>query len=454
MRFASVVMSELFHSVIFVFHFATALLITFAIWVRCDPDLWISRMHVDTYHAQYNSSGLWWYDDDVTESDRSLLSLCSALNATDSRTCFAADLPLYERVPSDLGWHLFALLGHFEWISSAFALFYIRHSFNRYSWIFSTAMVLIGTIIFMPYRGKVFINEILIFWANFAVCAGVFYGYRNVHSGYARVAPEAVAETQQPAQVQATEASPSQSMDARFFLSGQGDLVADSLHLVELPALRFCEYSISAAELFVAVLCVYVQDPPAFMTIGGYTLILLTNLYGLLLHYSLISDNVKAVLASRAEVPRQLQMRSRSVLKVPPYMLGLSYEETVRLVLKKQVWGSYIASNSSTLLNSWLAYLVAVSLILYQETFLFGSDAPAFVVFAGWSLIVTFTSFGVWVTFVYWLPSYASRACWFLPDKDVFVIVVYGLDVLSLAAKLSIVGSLSYGFVFRAEGRC
>lgn len=449
-------MSELFHSVIFFFHFAAACLITFGIWFRCDPDLWVSRMRVDTYQVQHNSSGLWWYDEEPTDGYKRLLAECSRPNATDSAVCFAADLPLYEREPANIGWHLFALLGHFEWISSAFALFYIRHSWNKYSWIASTFMVFMGTLFFMPYRGSLFINETLLFWANFFICAGVFYGYRGVHSTSARIAPQPQQVEQSSPQAGAGEELRSLMMEARFKLSGIGNLQADSLRDVEMPALRFCEYSISAAELWIAVLCVFVQDPPAFMTIGGYILILLTNLYGVLLHYSLVSDQVKSVLASPSQAPpsQMLMTRVRMVLRVPPQMLGAGFTDTYREILKKHVWGSYIASNSSTLLNSWLVYIIAIALIFYQETLLFSSDAPAFVVFAGWSLIVTYTSFGVWVTLVYWFPKYASKFCWFLSDKDAFSVLVYGLDVLSLAAKLSIVGSLSYGFVFRAEGRC
>lgn len=452
-------MAEAFHWVIFAFHFAAACLLAFGVWLRCDQDVWVSRMYVDTYAAQANSTGLWWYDAEPSAHGLSLRAECSLAGAADNRACFDADLPLYERVKPGAGWHLFALLGQFEWISSSFAFFYIKHGWHRFSWVASSALVCVGTLLFMPFRGEVFYNEVLLMWANAAICVGVFYGYRGLYAE-SRVAPQAepdaVHETApEPASTDRSLHAPLLGRATR--LSGEGNLVAETLRAVQLPALRYAEYCITAAELWIAVLCVYVQDPPAFMAIGGYTLIFLTNLYGLLLHYSLVSDDVKVMLAARATLPRQISMKSRGVFRVPPAMLGLTYDEVYRQgteLVKRRVWGSYIASNSSTLLNSWLAYLVAMALIFYQETFLFSSDPPAFVVFAGWSLIVTYSSFGVWVTFVYWFPRYASRTCWFLADKDVFVVVVYGLDTLSLAAKLSIVGSLSYGFVFRAEGRC
>jgi hypothetical protein len=97
-----------------------------------------------------------------------------------------------------------------------------------------------------------------------------------------------------------------------------------------------------------------------------------------------------------------------------------------------------------------MVYAVAVCLLLYQQTFLFSADPPAFVVFAGWSLLVFYTSFGVWAT-----ALYATPARWFdAGGWDPYRVLVLGLDVLSIGAKLSIVGALASGFVFQAGGRC
>ena len=432
-------MVDWFHWVIFALHFVAALTITFGVWLRCDPDVWVSRMLVDTYNVQVNSAGLWWVD-----RSPSKIQECTFFNATQSKACFNSDLPLYERLPGNLGWHLFVLLGHFEWISSAFAFFYINYAWDHHSWWISSAIALLGTILFMPFRGTLFVNEVVLLWINLVVTLSVFMNYRSVHS---RPQPQP-----QP---------PSGTL-ARFKLTGEGDLVPSRLLDVQLPALRFCEYCITASELWVAVLGVFVLDPPAFMSLGGYTLILLTNLYGLLLHYSLVSDNMQMYLrlpaaGVDAALPPQASIPTgRRVLRVPHAMLGVQppFRDTIRLMAARRVWGSYIASNSSTLLNSWLAYLVSVALIFYQQTFLFSPEPPLFVVFAGWSLLLSYSSFGIWMTVVYWYPESLKKICCFLQTKEVYTIAVYGLDVLSLAAKLSIVGSLSYGFVFRAEGRC
>lgn len=439
-------MSEAFHWVIFIFHAAAALLITFGVWFRCDPGHWVSYMYVDTYQVQPGSPGLWWDDRDARD-----FAECSAVNSTNRRSCFDRDLPLYERAPSGLGWQVFGLLGHFEWISAAFALFYVKSAWYKSNWWVCTGVALLGTVLYMPFRGPVLVNQAVLQVVNFLVCAGVFYGYKDVY--------------RDPASRSELPSGPSE-MTARADLGGEGNLVPTRLRDAQLPALRFSEYCITASELWVAVLAVYVQDAPAFMSLGGYTLILLTNLYGVLLHYSLISDNVQAKLDGKTwSVPQQYTMFTqmatgapRKGLRVPESMLGAKpapgLADSLLEMMQRRVWGSYIASNTSTLLNAWLAYLVAIGLIFYQQTFLWSKEPPAFVVFAGWSLIVSYSSFGIWMTLVYWYPGTVTRLCCCVGERDTFKIALYGLDVLSLSAKLSIVGSLSYGFVFRAEGRC
>lgn len=442
-------MSEVFHWVIFVLHFAAALLIMGAIWFRCDPGVWATHLYVDTYEVQVNSSGLWWDQRDAAE-----VAECSIANNSGSRKCFEADLPLYERKAPDLGWQIFALLGHFEWISATFAFFYIKARWHKSSWWICCLSVLAGTVIYMPFRGPVFINQVVLQLISMVVCWYVFYGYRDVH----REGPAASSDVSGDLVFKT-------SLVFRGGLSGQDNLVPSKLADAHLPALRYCEYCITASELWVAVLSVYVQDAPAFMSLGGYALILLTNLYGILLHYSLVSDNMTGTLQAEAPLlPRQSSLLAtgrRRGLRVPASMTGGGPGTYLRLgmddfkyLMRRKVWGSYIASNTSTLLNSWLAYLVAMGIIFYQQTFLFSGEPPAFVVFAGWSLVVTYSSFGLWMTVVYWYPEHAHKFFFWVKDRDTYVVALYGLDVLSLAAKLAIVGSLSYGFIFRAEGRC
>jgi hypothetical protein len=110
----------------------------------------------------------------------------------------------------------------------------------------------------------------------------------------------------------------------------------------------------------------------------------------------------------------------------------------------------------ATLLNSWLAFALALALVLYQQTFLFSGDPPWFVVMSGWSLLVMYTLFGLWVSAVYTYPAYWASALggWGGGLEETYLLTVRGLDVLSVVAKLSVVSMLSFGFVFSADGRC
>lgn len=436
---------------IFCFHLAAALGITGGVWLRCDPDLWKTDLFVDTYEIQNGSAGLWW---DTRENGD--ISKCSLANSSLDKQCFALDLPLYEKKLGYIGWQLFALLGNFEWISSAFAFYYIRWSGSKHNWWISSIMVCLGTLIFMPWRGStVYVNQIILQLLNMIACIFVFRVYNHVidsdwldNSG--NVADQSAAKL-------ISEGSTDQAMNFK----AKSLLIPTKLTHAHLPALRYAEYCITASELWVAVFSVYVQDAPAFMSLGGYLLIFLTNLYGMLLHYSLITDNAESKLGISMKIPSVLVMKSasgvRRGLRVPWSMLSTDPDRqfyyTAMEKDEQQLWGAYITSTTSTLLNSWLAYVVAMGIIFYQQTFLFSSEPPAFVVFAGWSLIVSYTSFGIWMSIVYCYPWLATRVCCCV-KKDIYEIALYGLDVLSLSSKLSIVGSLAYGFIFRAEGRC
>jgi hypothetical protein len=373
---------DTFHTVIFILHLAAALVVTCGVWFRCDQGQWVSRARVDTHTVQAGSPGVWW------DTDPAWVQRCA--NGTGARECFRRDLPLYEAVSPGVGWHLFALLGHFEWVSASFALFYIRGPWSKWSWAMSSAMCAAGTTVFLA-SGRLFANEVVIMVAALCGSTAAFYMYRGLH---------------------ASPPMTTTGWDTR------------SLHAVQAPVLRFLEYSITSSELFVAVLAVFVVDPPAYMSLGGYSLMAVCNLYGAMMHYSVATESVTQALTARYAPLHEAEAG---------WMLP-------------RAWGSFIASNASTLANSWMVFAVAMCLIFYQQTFLFSGDPPAFVVFAGWSLIVFYSSFGVWATAVYVTPPW--------PGTDPYTTLIRGLDVLSVGAKLSIVGALASGFVFQASGRC
>ena len=399
---------DTFHWAIFVLHLSAALVITAGVWLRCDQEQWVSRMSVDSYTPNPGGGGLWW---DTTQE---WVEECS--NGTQTAQCFRRDLPLYEKVPAGLGWHLFALLGHFEWVSAAFAFFYIKGGWHRWSWLISTGVCATGTGIFLV-SGRLFTNEAVVLSFALAGSTASFYLFRGLHAGQGAI--------------------PGDSWDT------------SSLHMVQAPVLRFLEYSITASELYVAVLAVFVIDPPAYMSLGGYALIAVCNLYGAMLHYNVASYHVTQSLSTLPPPNRAPNRMRTDYAPLPDSTKGEDLSQLPR------AWGSYAASNASTLANSWMVFTVAICLIFYQQTFLFSGDPPAFVVFAGWSLLVFYGSFGAWATAVYAAPGgcIACLGC-VCAASSPYTLLIRGLDILSVGAKLSIVTSLASGFVFQGDGRC
>jgi hypothetical protein len=57
--------------------------------------------------------------------------------------------------------------------------------------------------------------------------------------------------------------------------------------------LRYIEYCITAPLLFLAVVCLMVPDPPAWLFITGYWLVLICNAIGVALHASFMGDLIQ-----------------------------------------------------------------------------------------------------------------------------------------------------------------
>ncbi len=111
--------------------------------------------------------------------------------------CEARGLPLYSAAAPALGWHLFALLSHFEWISAAFALFYLQTAWPGRRWWAPALLALGGTVACcVPVRGTAVAGEPVLYLVNCALAAWVFHAYREVtHASFqggdieARAAP-------------------------------------------------------------------------------------------------------------------------------------------------------------------------------------------------------------------------------------------------------------------------
>lgn len=407
-------------------HAAAALVLTAGVHLRCDADLWLVRLRVDAYDAPNGSAALW------VEAPDDRLAACWA--DPGRADCRRDGLPLYERAPGGWGFHLFAVLAHFEWLSAAFALYYERNARAWRPWWLPALVALVGTAVCCaPGRAAPTAMEAVLFAGGGLLACAVFWVYHGL-----TLEDAAAASEREPIWASVSWAS---------------RLEEDAAAQVHLGAMRYLEYSLTAPELFLGVLAVFVKDPPVFMAVGGHAMILLCNLYGATLHYALVGKPVQAQPPAAGARPKAAR-----AMRPPPAWLGdeaPGAADALAEAVRTRAWGSYIASNTSTLGNSWLAFALGMGLILYQQTFLTSGDPPAFVVFTGWSLLLSYSSFGVWATAVYLFPDALTAAlAGPLAARNAWELLNRGLDALSVIAKLSVVGSLAGGFVFMADGRC
>lgn len=483
---------DIFRTVIFLMHLLTACVLTFGVFLRCSQKPFSYELIADTHVCKAGSNCTAPY----VESVASFNASCYA-QAEVSAECSLQGLPLYDKSSPTVGWHLFSILAHFEWVSAAFAYFYIRSKYQPYSWVISICITFVGTLLCMPWTADIFWNEVILFWATFVGCAGIFYTFHDVVpdsvQGKGRLAAETAALLFPKLTHESKRDLSHEYARVPTRLAGDSDrgCGAPPVTYTEEPALRMLEYSFTGSELFIAVLNLFIPNAPAFFTLLGYGLVFVTNICGVLVHYGMIMMNDKsAVEKPAAELalkplvnnvtarmktfdvtylqqadPKNAGPAARWYAKVglagfwspepngPP---GDGSEDVCRLG-----WGSPRSITLSALIHAWLAYVVALTLVFYQGNLLYSKSAPGFVVASGWLLILMYSSFGFWATAAWYWPSILRwrimGTCFGCSDRhetDVDAVFTRGLDVLSLSAKLSIVYNLSFGFIFMGGGVC
>ena len=306
-------------------------------------------------------------------------SCYDTLNENRDRSCIGQGLPLYQDIGAFTRWHPIALLGHFEFVSTAFSLFHVLPR----AWRACAGLALLGAMLFVPYSS----------------------GSAGLAEFFAMVAGSIAA--------------------ASIFVSLRQWLELDSSTRV---ALRYAEYTITAPELFVAVLCIFIVEPPAFMPLTGLVLIGMCNLGGLQMHWALVAACEPDSPPTDAE---------RRAIRVPASWLA----RTPPLKRDREAQGEECNKSFGLvecgLLDTWCLYAMAMLIIAYQGQLLLLSAPPWYVTASAWFLLISYTSFGVWATM-----------CYTLGWGDVALDA--GFAVLSPVAKVGIVGMLAFAFAFQS----
>jgi hypothetical protein len=142
--------------------------------------------------------------------------------------------------------------------------------------------------------------------------------------------------------------------------------------------LRYIEYCITAPLLFVAILCMLVNDAPAWMFLNGYWLILICNLFGLLIH---------AQFAFEMTEPKSKTTSWFQWLTTLPMVL----------LYKDKRWVAY-----SYLNMAWICLLVPTAGLLYLiRDYAMSGALPAVVQAMIILLLFSYSMFGIVPTIVY-----------------------------------------------------
>jgi hypothetical protein len=293
-----------------------------------------------------------------------------------SAACVREGLPLFQAPGAYARWHPIALLAHFEFVSAAFSLLHVAPR----AWGVCLALSLASVALFAPYSsGAAGLGEGLAMGGGSVAAASVFFCLRRTHE----------------------------------------------LDYTTKVILRYAEYSITAPELIVAVMCIFIVDPPTLMAVAAFVLIGMCNLGGLQMHLALTAgreaDAAVAYVPFPAETERAVRVPLDWVQSIAP---------------------AAAPTRAAALVNSGLAdtcilYAAAMGLILYQGQLLLLTDPPWYVTTSVWFLLANYTAFGVWATVCYGLQ-------W--DDRTLDA----GFGVLSPVAKVGIVSMLAFAFAFQS----
>lgn len=216
-------------------------------------------------------------------------------------------------------WNPFALIFVFEWLTAAFALKPLADFMSYPARLFYVWVIwlLVGLAVFITWTatnsGGPCVFMIVAVIASFIACGIVGYyrlfvgyyrpfveearGYTPIPAGGELPPPKATTKEMDPSgRVWIIPSSVSKLRQRRLGddqaapITGEAALQYVRSESVIGVIWRYIEYCITAPLLFLAVVCLMVTDPPAWLFITGYWLILICNILGIALHASFTAN--------------------------------------------------------------------------------------------------------------------------------------------------------------------
>lgn len=377
-------------------------------------------------------------------------------------------------------WNPYVLVFVFEWISASFALYYLRELRDVFKCVKNlkgllTALPIVWNVLgvgvyvaWIVARDSEGTAEIVVVFCSFTFACVVLLLYDSFRGMFLNLLSPYYVSTQGRYELHELHGRvwkvPLVGPDAAPLLERDAQLGELGVRLNVV--LRYAEYTVTASLLYVAVLGVFVVEPPGWMAVCGYVSIFSCNVFGIPLHamHMLLDAFVPYREATmRPDAPSRQSTMPNPRISVNPSTgarVGYNQEEYVK-GYTGAVWGrsdrmlsglagffgigkwkDFWVSKLYFLGGSWFSLMTGVLIILYvARGYLFSDVLPGFVLFALWNLIVTYAMFGFVGTVFYIFPG-----TWRYMDVT--------LDILSLAAKLPIAVDVCIAFLQMPGGGC
>ena len=316
-------------------------------------------------------------------------------------------------------WNPFALILLFEWLTLAFAVCYLVDHWQsmQYLCYFSEILGIVSYVIWWGITKESYIAMHITAVFSFLLCAVICYAYATFRkdipgfSVASRIQTRAAVMNnrvwQMPKKLSDWRQKPAGfAMDPVSYqdklLTGDQKDYDKILGIERRVIFRYAEYCVTAPLLFLSIMCLLVQNAPAWLFLNGYWLIVACNMWGMLVH-----TQYAYVRANPSRTPRDWTTWFGEILCVPKY--------------KDRGWIEYSYLNCA-----WICLLVPIAGLIYViRDYLLWGGLPWVVNAMIINLLFSYSLFGI-------LPTITYTTGWEWDN------LAYILDILNVISKLFI----------------
>ena len=385
-------------------------------------------------------------------------------SCTSAEQCYRNSLPWAEdELLAKHAWNPFMLCCGFEWLSAAFAIFYLRHNFREEKsrrgasalallcCVLNLVLVSVWHVVYAHWYWM----QILVMLASSLVSVAIFLTWDKFETAVAQKLPEPhplgnavafekyvlqgrvwrvptrVKRLGEPRRLRqytllgvhdnadhdGPDTTPFLILDSQSEIHAFGGIMKLRLRVV----LRYMEYCMTASMLYVAVLSMLVVSPPAWTYVAGFFGIFACNATGIALHLKTLDI---------AFFDHELHAKGHTKRALLDVIAGVG------------TFSSPGVAKLSLLWDCWIGLFIGLYILVwFAQGALYNTSVPLVARIMIWWLFVNYSAFGVVATVIY-----VKDAWWVYMDR--------AMDVLSISAKVGITGTIAAAFMTMPGAGC